>query len=81
MSKITAETKEAVAKVCADIRHVLAVHPCRSGWIVRPYHTHKDGPCIQLGHQAPELQDEVDTLLTTVNLLELAPPGYVFRKA
>lgn len=81
MTKVSPKAKAAAAKVCRDIRYVLAVHRVRSGWTVRPNHAHADGPCIQIGHSAPDMQEEIDTLLTVVNFLKLAPPGYVFRKA
>ena len=65
-------TQLAVCELCDEIRHVLAIHPKRVGWVVRPHHTKKQ---IIIGHKDADndldLISEVNTLRVTLETLGL----------
>ena len=72
-------TQLAICKLCDSIREVLAIHPKRIGWIVRPHHTNKQ---ILIGHKEspddPMLRLEIETLISCLeNLGSASKLGYV----
>jgi hypothetical protein len=61
-------TQLAICDLCDEIREVLAVHPNRVGWVVRPHHTNKQ---VIIGHKDPDLAPEVSTLISSLEHLGL----------
>lgn len=65
-------TQLAVCELCDEIRDVLAIHPRRVGWVVRPHHTNKQ---VIIGHKEAEgdqdLASEVTTLISSLEHLGL----------
>jgi hypothetical protein len=66
------KTQLAVCELCDEIRHTLAVHPRRVGWVVRPHHTDKK---VIIGHKDSDgdldLTSEVTTLIRSLEHLGL----------
>ncbi len=75
MSKTWKDNPAAVAMsdFAADVRYVTAIHPERTGWIIRPHHTKR---LLQIGHRlaatSEDLKHEVETLIESVKLLGVA---------
>ena len=57
----------AISDFAAEVRSTTAIHPERTGWIIRPHHTKR---LLQIGHKLAEgsdyLSQEVDTLIQAV---------------
>ena len=76
--KPSQERQEQAQKLVEEIRWILAIHPSKTGWVVRCRHTHRKGepPTIVVDHQ--QAQDDIDlaaeahTLRQTIRHLGLA---------
>jgi hypothetical protein len=64
------ETMKRVSDLAAEIRQTTAVHPVRTGWVIRPHHTNGT---IQIGHknifEHPYLKAECFTLIHMLEAL------------
>jgi hypothetical protein len=72
------KTQLAVCDLCDEVRNVLAIHPNRVGWVVRPRHTERQ---VVIDHKDSAtdaaIAAEVQTLRETLETLNLvAKFGY-----
>ncbi|ACT65570.1 predicted protein [Cyanophage PSS2] len=64
------QSMKRVSDLAAEVRQTVAVHPQRTGWVIRPHHTNRT---IQIGHkqvnELPYLKDEAITMIQCLDQL------------